>query len=129
MANVRDTGVFCVNIVGQDMAGAMNTSAGNFPAEVSEFDTAYLIREECKQIACARVAGTPAALECKMTQIVEIEGENNFVCFGTVVGIHLNDKFLVDGKFDVTKFKPLARMGYKDYSVVSEQFELARPKT
>ena len=84
-------------------------------------------REACQTIACARVAGAPAALECQMSQIVQLEGAANFVCFGTVTGIHLRDDYLVDGIFDVTRFTPLARLGYRDYAVVSESFTLARP--
>jgi flavin reductase (DIM6/NTAB) family NADH-FMN oxidoreductase RutF len=46
---------------------------------------------------------------------------------GEVVGVHLRDDCLVDGRFDVTRFQPLARMGYRDYAVVRNVFELGRP--
>ena len=127
ISNIRETGVFCVNMVAQAMTDAMNVSSGTLPADVSEFDRAGLAREACETIDCARVAGAPAALECRMNQIVTLEGEANFVCFGTVTGIHLNDDYLVDGMFDVTLFKPLARLGYRDYAVISESFTLSRP--
>ncbi len=127
MANIRDTGVFCVNMVAQAMTDAMNASSATLPADVSEFDRAGLTRAACETIDCARVAGAPAALECRMSQIVQLEGEANFVCFGTVTGIHLSDDFLVDGIFDITRFRPLARLGYRDYAVIRESFTLARP--
>ncbi|MEP1944834.1 MAG: flavin reductase family protein, partial [Sulfitobacter sp.] len=75
----------------------------------------------------ARVANAPAALECRMTQIVQIEGEANFVCFGEVIGVHLRDDCLVDGRFDVTRYVPLSRLGYRDYTAVREVFEIIRP--
>ncbi len=62
-----------------------------------------------------------------MTQIVKIKGDHNFVVFGEVVGVHIRDDTLVNGRFDVTTFSPLSRMGYRDYTVVREVFELARP--
>jgi len=44
-----------------------------------------------------------------------------------VTGVHMRDDCLVDGLFDVKKFKPLARLGYKDYSFVDHSFTLSRP--
>lgn len=127
LANIRDTGVFCVNIVAEAMTDAMNASSQTLPAGQSEFDHAGLARTECATIACARVEGAPAALECRMSQIVKIEGDTNYVCFGTVTGIHISDDCLVDGMFDITRFRPLARLGYRDYTVVGERFALSRP--
>ncbi|MDQ2089414.1 flavin reductase family protein [Marimonas arenosa] len=127
LANIRETGVFCVNVVAQAMTDAMNASSRTLPAGESEFDAAGIARADCETIPCARVAGAPAALECRMTQIVKIEGEANFVCFGTVAGIHMRDDCLVEGMFDITRFEPMARLGYRDYAVVREAFTLARP--
>ena len=47
---------------------------------------------------------------------------------GKVVGVHINEKILKDGIFDVLAYDPIARMGYKDYTSVSSKFELDRPK-
>jgi flavin reductase (DIM6/NTAB) family NADH-FMN oxidoreductase RutF len=73
------------------------------------------------------VAGAPAALECRLTQIVQLEGAANFAVFGEVVGVHMRDDCLKDGEFDVLSFNPLTRMGYRDYSVIREKFSLKRP--
>lgn len=127
LANIEATGVFCVNIVAFDMRDAMNASSATLGKEVDEFDHADLERADCDTIACARVAKAPAALECRLTQIVTLPGAANRVAFGEVTGIHLRDDCLRDGIFDVTTFQPLARMGYRDYSVVREVFSLARP--
>ena len=127
VANIRETGVFCVNIVEYAMKDAMNVTSEGFGREIDEFEAAGLAKEPCRRIDCARVAGAPAALECRMTQIVKIEGAANFVVFGEVVGVHMRDDCLVDGRFDVTRYQPLSRMGYRDYTVVREVFELARP--
>jgi flavin reductase (DIM6/NTAB) family NADH-FMN oxidoreductase RutF len=127
LANIEATGVFCVNIVAFEMRDAMNASSELLPKEVDEFDHAGLIPVECDTINCARIDGAPAALECKLTQIVTLPGAANRVAFGEVTGIHLRDDCLRDGIFDVTTFQPLARMGYRDYTVVRDVFSLARP--
>jgi flavin reductase (DIM6/NTAB) family NADH-FMN oxidoreductase RutF len=127
VANIRDTGVFCVNIVEYAMKDAMNLTSGPWPREVDEFAKAGVAREECRTIPCSRVAKAPASLECRLTQIVQLPGEANFVVFGEVTGVHLRDDCLKDGEFDVLSFNPLTRMGYRDYSVIREKFSLKRP--
>lgn len=127
VANIRDTGVFCVNVVAQDMRDAMNASSATLPKGTDEFAHAGLTAARCDTIDCPRIEGVPASLECKMTQIVKIEGASNFVVFGTVTGVHLRDDTIVDGRFDITTYQPLSRLGYRDYTVVRDLFELARP--
>jgi flavin reductase (DIM6/NTAB) family NADH-FMN oxidoreductase RutF len=94
---------------------------------VDEFELAGITKEECQTIPCSRVANAPAALECKVTQIIKLEGESNFAVFGEVIGIHMRDDCIVDGRFDVTRFHPLSRLGYRDYAVIKEVFSLTRP--
>ena len=127
IANIRDTGVFCVNIVEYAMRDVMNQSSGPWGLEVDEFTDAGIAKADCETIPCARVAHAPASLECTLTQIVQLPGAANFVAFGAVTGVHMRDDCLVDGMFDVTRFNPLTRLGYKDYSVIREVFSISRP--
>lgn len=127
VANIEATGVFCVNIVEYAMRDAMNVTSGAQPKETDEFAAAGLEAIDCDTIPCARVGGAPATLECRLTQIVTLPGDSNRVVFGEVTGIHLRDDCIVEGRFDVTTFQPLARLGYRDYSVVKDLFSLARP--
>ncbi|MGI3209550.1 flavin reductase family protein [Roseovarius tibetensis] len=127
VANIRETGVFCVNVVSEALCDAMNQSSGPWGREVDEFTDAELEKIECETVDCARVAAAPASLECKMTQIIQLAGKANFVVFGEVTGVHMRDDCLVDGRFDVTRFNPLTRLGYLDYSVIRDTFSLKRP--
>ncbi|AXI45740.1 flavin reductase [Sulfitobacter sp. SK012] len=127
VTNIRETGVFCVNIVEYVARDAMNASSASLPHGTDEFAHAGVEKAECEAIACSRVGGGPASLECRMTQIVKIEGEANFVVFGEVIGVHLRDDCIVEGRFDVTRYSPLSRLGYRDYAAVRDVFELIRP--
>jgi flavin reductase (DIM6/NTAB) family NADH-FMN oxidoreductase RutF len=127
VSNIRETGVFCVNIVEYAMLDAMNASSASLAKQEDEFAHAGLEALACDTIAGFRVAGAPASLECKVTQIITLAGPANFAVFGEVTGVHMRDDCLVDGLFDVKKFKPLARLGYKDYSFVDHSFTLSRP--
>lgn len=127
VANIRDTGYFCVNIVEYAMRDVMNQTSGPWEKDVDEFELAGIERTECETVPCARVANAPASLECKLTQLIKLPGEANFAVFGEVTGVHMRDDCLVDGLFDITRFNPLTRLGYRDYSVIREVFSLKRP--
>ena len=127
LSNIRETGVFCVNIVEYAMRQVMNETSGVYDKEVDEFDLAGVPRAAFGTIACSRVDGAPASLECRMTQIVELAGKANFLTIGEVTGVHLRDNCLKDGIFDVLSFQPLTRLGYRDFSRITELFSLKRP--
>lgn len=127
VGNIRENGVFAVNIVEYAARDVMNKSSGGWDRDVDEFALAGIDKADCATIDCPRVANAPATLECKLTQIVQLPGEANFAVFGEVTGVHLRDDCIVDGRFDVTTFNPLTRLGYRDYSVIREVFSLERP--
>ncbi|TNC70965.1 flavin reductase family protein [Rubellimicrobium roseum] len=128
LGNIRETGVFCVNIVEFAAREAMNASSASHPREVDEFEAAGVAKAACETIPCARVGAAPAALECRLTRVVRLAGATNYAVFGVVTGVHLRDDCLVDGRLDVTRYQPVARLGYRDYAVVREVFEMIRPK-
>ncbi len=127
LLNIRETGVFAVNVVSEALFEAMNASSAALPRNTDEFDLAGLQKAPCTTIACPRVMGAPATLECRLTQEVALKGQDNVLVLGEVTGVHLRDDCMIDGRFDVTRFNPVARLGYRDYTVVREVFERARP--
>ncbi|KKL51474.1 hypothetical protein LCGC14_2295130 [marine sediment metagenome] len=127
VANIRETGVFCVNIVEYAMRDAMNLTSGPWDRKVDEFEKAGLERAPCETVACSRVLRAPANLECRLTEIITLRGEANFLVLGEVTGIHMRDDCVVDGRFDVTRFQPLSRLGYRDYAQITDLFSLSRP--
>jgi flavin reductase (DIM6/NTAB) family NADH-FMN oxidoreductase RutF len=86
-----------------------------------------------KLVRPPRVAASPCALECKVTQIVRLEylpGEapETYVVFGQVIGVHMDDRFIKDGLLDTAAMKPIARCGYQDYSLLDATFRMVRPR-
>lgn len=127
VANIRETGVFAVNIVEYAARDAMNRTSGLWSRTTDEFIDAGIAKAVCSTIACAFVADAPAVLECALTQIVKLPGDANFAVFGQVTGVHIRDDILVNGLIDSLRYVPLARMGYRDYTAVREVFTLRRP--
>lgn len=126
-ANIRATGEFVCNIVPFEMRDAMNMSSGTYPAGEDEFERAGLEKAPSREVAPPRVAGAPAALECRLWRVIELPGEHNVMVLGEVVGVHIDERVLRDGRVDVTLYRPLARLGYRDYAAVAEVFALTRP--
>ena len=127
LVNLRETGVFAVSIVEEAMFAVMSATSASLPRGVDEFGEAGVPKAECATIDCARVAGAPATLECRVLQVITLKGPGNFMILGEVTGVHLRDDCVVNGRFDVTTFHPVARLGYRDYTMVREVVALDRP--
>jgi flavin reductase (DIM6/NTAB) family NADH-FMN oxidoreductase RutF len=128
-----ETGEFVANLVGRDLAEKMNRTAVDSPRGVSEFTYAGLTEAPSRLVAPPRVAEAPAALECKVTEVLRpkaLDGSDSgsFVVVGEVVGVHIDDAFLTDGLFDAVKAGNVARLGYMQYSSVESAFAMRRPR-
>jgi flavin reductase (DIM6/NTAB) family NADH-FMN oxidoreductase RutF len=127
IGKARESGVFCVNIVEARRIHDMNATSDRFHADVDEFVEASVPKAECELIDCPRVADAPAALECRLWQVIELPGTSNLMALGEVIGVHLRDDCLTGGFFDPLLFGPVARMGYKDYALPDSFVTLKRP--
>ena len=129
VVNVEATGEFVYNIVPYALREAMNITAVPFPPEVDEFEKAGLHKADCTLVKAKRVAESPINLECEYVQTIVLPGNCKTgmadIIIGRVVGVHIADEVLLpNGKIDMEKIRPLARMGYSDYTCVEHVFEI-----
>ena len=132
IANVRATGEFACNIVSEALAGKMNLTSGTYPPEVDEFALAGLTPAPGVAISVPHVAEAPAVLECRVVRILDDLPSHaaqmfNVMVIGEVVGVHIRDEVVRDGRVDYTAFRPVARLGYMDYTTVREVWAMERP--
>ncbi len=129
--NAVASGEFVCNLVTQELAEAMNQTSAHLPAEQSEVEFANLEMLPSTRIAPPRVALAPAALECVVVDSMPVRhrgGDHRFqMVFGEVVGVHINDAFITDGRVDTAAMKILTRMGYDEYAVLEKAFSMTRP--
>ena len=132
VANAEATGEFVCNMATWDLRDPMSQTSRPVPPEVDEFELAGLETQPSELVKPPRVKASPIHLECVYHQTLElpcdIEGGRNAICLGRVVGVHIRDEFLTDGKVDIARIKPLARLGYRDYTVTEKVLTLSRPK-
>jgi flavin reductase (DIM6/NTAB) family NADH-FMN oxidoreductase RutF len=131
--NASETGEFTCNFVSRHLIDKMNMSSAAVAYEVDEFALSGLTAKTGELVDAPYVAEAFAVLECKVTEIIEpksLSGEpsENVMVFGQVVGIHIDEAILRDGRIDMGLARPVARLGYMDYSESSDVFELFRPK-
>jgi flavin reductase (DIM6/NTAB) family NADH-FMN oxidoreductase RutF len=70
-------------------------------------------------------------MECKVTQIVPVEGATNVMVLGRVLRFHIRpDLYRPDlGLVDTVQMKPITRLGGPvEYTKVGEMFHLPLPK-
>lgn len=127
--NIEDTGEFVHNMVTYDLRHKMNITACEFEYGVDEFEKAGLTKAPSNIVKPWRVAESPLQLECRYVQTIRLPGNGRSgtcdLIIGEVVGIHINDEFITqEGKIDIARIKPLARLGYSDYTYVDKVFEM-----
>jgi flavin reductase (DIM6/NTAB) family NADH-FMN oxidoreductase RutF len=130
---VEETKEFVCNLATWDLRDAMNATSATLPRGVNEMEVAGLEAAPSRLVKPPRVAASPCALECKWLQTVHFRDLNGreigrFLVIGQVVGIHIDDRYLNNGKLDTAAMKPIARCGYHDYAVVDSVFSLTRPQ-
>lgn len=129
--NARASGEFAISLATWDLREAMNASSAHVGPEVDEFALAGLEKAPCRLIRPPRVAASPACLECKVHQIVPLPDDDgtaeNHMVIGRVIGIHIDDRFIADGRVDTAAMKPIARLGYSEYATVTEAWRMRRP--
>jgi flavin reductase (DIM6/NTAB) family NADH-FMN oxidoreductase RutF len=131
--NIEETGEFAWNLTSRALAEAMNRSAAPVAPGVNEFVLAGLTEAPGRQIAVPHVAESPAALECKLLQVMRLKGldgqlTGNWIAFGQVVGVHIRRDCLREGRFDLRAAQPVMRAGYRgDYAEIGGMFEMIRP--
>ena len=129
--NAEQTGEFVVNVVADAQRLAMNETSAEVAPEGDEFALAGLEGLPSRLVKPPRVAGAPAHFECRHLQTVELPaddpGSPNAIVLGMVIVVHIDESVITDGFIDMAKFRPLARLGYMDYTVVDNVFTMHRP--
>jgi flavin reductase (DIM6/NTAB) family NADH-FMN oxidoreductase RutF len=133
VVNIERTGEFVWNMATYELRDAVVASSREFAPDVDEFEITGLSKAPSRLVKPPRVAESPVNFECKLHTTVFIPGDSpmgNFtLIIGRVVAVHIADGCIrADGRLDIERIRPLARMGYHDYTSISEVFTIA-PQT
>jgi len=131
--NAEVTGEFVVNMVSEPLKERMNITTTMFAYGIDEMKEAGLTPAPCQYVKPPRVAESPMALECRYWKTIELpiepgkEKSAGSMVFGQVVGVHIDESILKNGRVDVAAFKPVARLGYSEYTTTDNVWAMRRP--
>ncbi len=136
VANIADTRQFVWNLVTRDLAEVMNATSAGVSADVDEFALAGIEQTPSRLVAPPRVAASPVAFECVLTQLVRLEDRtgralDQWLVIGEAIGIHIDRALLDDGVYQTARAHPVSRGGGPaDYFETREDalFKLWRPR-
>ena len=131
--NAEETGEFVCSLATYALRNEMNKTGASAAPHVDEMELAGLTPAASQLVKPPRVKDSPVAFECRYHQTVNLPGRNGemghyAMVIGKVVGIYIDDNAIHDGIVDMTALKPLARLGYHDYTVVESVFSMGRPE-
>jgi flavin reductase (DIM6/NTAB) family NADH-FMN oxidoreductase RutF len=132
--HIEETGDFVWNLVTRPLAEPMNASCAAVPPDVNEFALAGLTPVPSLRVAPPRVGESPVAFECKLSQLIQLQGADGtpvdtWLVLGEVVQIHIARHLLKDGIYDTAAAEPVLRGGGPaDYFALGEKFLMRRPR-
>jgi flavin reductase (DIM6/NTAB) family NADH-FMN oxidoreductase RutF len=128
VTNAEETGEFVVNMATYELREKVSASAQFVPPDVDEFEIAGVTKVPSRMIKPPRVAESPVSMECVYHSTLTVPANRrdtiHRVVIGRVVGIHIRDDVLTERRLDIAKIRPLARLGYTDYTSVTEVFSM-----
>jgi flavin reductase (DIM6/NTAB) family NADH-FMN oxidoreductase RutF len=135
VGNIQETGEFVWNLATMDLAKQMNATAAHVAHDVSEFKIAGLTAAPSRIINVPRVAESPVSFECKLTQIIQLQGADGnkaeaWLTLGEVVAVHIDKAMIKDGVYQTALARPIVRAGRRgDYFEIrpDAMFEMVRP--
>ncbi|WP_215847250.1 flavin reductase family protein [Candidatus Pantoea bituminis] len=133
--NISETKEFVWNLATRSLAEAMNESSASVPADQDEFAIAGLTPLPASQVKPSLVAESPVNFECKLTQLIQLQGAqgqpiDSWLVLGEAVAIHIDETLLENGIYQTAKAEPILRAGGPSayYSITEAQrFDLVRP--
>jgi flavin reductase (DIM6/NTAB) family NADH-FMN oxidoreductase RutF len=132
VVNTEQTGEFVWNMATYELREAVNKSAEEVAPDVDEFELSGVTKAPSRIVRPCRVAESPIHFECVYHQTIRLPGNGTMgtvdIVFGRVIGIHIKDEVIgPDGCIDVLKIRPIARLGYHDYTSVESIFQMVIP--
>jgi flavin reductase (DIM6/NTAB) family NADH-FMN oxidoreductase RutF len=130
LANIKGSGEFVVNMVNRELAETANACSGEWGPEVDEWDVSGVEPAPSELVAPDRVAAAPAALECRVRQVLELgepERASNNLVVAWVLRVHIDDDAMDGPMPDAAALDLVARMGGDLWCTTRDRFELPRP--
>ena len=124
LRNVEATGEFVVCLAPEPLFEQVNATGTNFAPGESEWDAVGVEREPSTCVGPPRVAASPVALECVLHATLGLG--NSTVVLGRVVHLVVDEDAMADGRPEITRLRPLSRLGADEWGTAGDIRSIAR---
>ena len=130
LKNIESCKEFVINVVDEALAEPMNQAAAEYPSEVDEFKETGLTPEKSQLVKPPMIAESPVKMECRLKQILEFGDDpaGSHIIIGEVLLVHVKDELWTGIDIDVSRLKPIGRLGAQLYCRTTDVFEMKRPE-
>ncbi|MCX7308970.1 MAG: flavin reductase family protein [Afipia sp.] len=116
VSNIQETGEFCWNLATKHIGEQMNMTSASVPHETDEFTISGLTKVPSQKVKVPRVGESLASFECKLTQLIQLEGADGakadtWMVFGEVVAVYIAKSLIRDGIYQTAEARPILRAG------------------
>lgn len=130
--NIKESGVFTINHVFEDIIEDAHHTSAKYNEEISEFDITSLEPEFHEGCIAPYVKGSPVQLEMTFVEEYLIKSNNVIHIIGEIKNLYIKDELIEkDGFLNLSKGNTAAINGLDAYAIAKSitRFGYQRPKT
>ncbi|WP_150463335.1 flavin reductase family protein [Francisella sp. XLW-1] len=124
LKNILETKNFVINVPSYSFREQVNKTSESVSRDIDEFELAGLEKGISEIYKIPFVKNIPMYIECELHDTYQLpgkkEGWTNMMVIAYVKGLHVNDNVITDNKIDISKVKPISRLGYHDYAFIED---------
>lgn len=102
---IKETGEFVINLTTKDLTFATDYCGVKSGKDIDKFEKLQLHKEKAAVVGCPLIKESPVNIECKVKEVLALGSHDMFVA--EVVAVHVDEQYMQDQKFDLTKADPI----------------------
>ncbi|QTE22589.1 flavin reductase family protein [Polaribacter cellanae] len=129
--NIKETGVFTINHIFEDIIEDAHHTSAKYPEEISEFDMTNLEEEYKGNFKAPFVKNSPVQMSMKFVEEIYIPSNDVMLVVAQIEELYINNKLLEkDGLINLSKGNVATINGLNAYAIpkFKKQFSYQRPK-
>ena len=129
--NIKDTGVFTINHIYEDIIEDAHHTSAKYPNEISEFDVTSLEEEYKGNFKAPFVKNSPVQMSMKFVEEINVPSNSVMLIVAQIEELYIDDKILEkDGLINLSKGNIATINGLDTYAIPKFKTQLSyqRPK-
>lgn len=125
LRNIEETGEFTISLACEELMDQVNATSASFGPEVDEAAASGVAMEPSETVAPPRVRASPASIECRLRQVVDLG--TSWLVLSTVTAITVVESALDGSHPMMSALRPVSRLGRDEWGLPPEVVARERP--